>query len=55
MLESTESACAYHAAPVSSSKHNEDLIERLRQLIHEIHRRSLWQVLGLLELGILQQ
>ena len=22
-------------------------MERLRQLIHEIHRRSLWQVLGI--------
>ena len=26
-------------------------MERLRQLIHEIHRRSLWQVLGIFLLG----
>ena len=26
-------------------------MERLRQLIHEVHRRSLWQVLGILLLG----
>ena len=24
-------------------------MERLRQLIHEFHRRSLWQVLGIYE------
>ncbi len=26
-------------------------MERLRQLIHEIHRRSLWQVMGIFLLG----
>ena len=26
-------------------------MERLRQLIHEIHRRALWQVLGSFRLG----
>ena len=29
-------------------------MERLRQLIHEIHRRSLWQVLGSFRLTLLR-